>query len=99
MKDINEKEFAAAINEGTVLIDFNADWCGPCQMMRPILEEFAEKHQDVKVYGINIDAHEDLADAHEVSTIPCVVLFKDGKEVARTVGVQALPKLEKFVGV
>lgn len=81
--------------EGAVLVDFNADWCGPCQMMKPIVEEMAA--EGVKVVSVNIDDQGELAEQYEVSTIPCLVVFKDGKEVAREVGVTPKKKLLKLM--
>lgn len=79
------------------LLDFHADWCGPCQMLKPILEEFEKAHPEIKVKRVNIDEEEDLANQYRVSSIPCLVVLKDGKEVAREVGVMPLKKLEKLV--
>lgn len=79
------------------LIDFYADWCGPCQMLRPILEEFEKNHPELKITKINIDDEEELAEKYEVSTIPCLVLLKDGKEITRETGVMPLKKLEKML--
>lgn len=81
------------------LLDFYADWCGPCQMLKPTIEEFEKAHPEVKVTSINIDDEEELADKYGVSSIPCLVVLKDGEEVKREVGVMPLKKLEKFVGV
>ncbi|MBR3324295.1 thioredoxin [Candidatus Saccharibacteria bacterium] len=81
------------------LLDFYADWCGPCQMLKPTIEEFEKAHPEVKVTSINIDEEEELADKYDVSSIPCLVVLKDGEEVKREVGVMPLKKLEKFVGV
>lgn len=82
---------------GLVLKKFYADWCGPCQMMKPVVEEFKEKHPEVEVIEINIDDEEELADRYEVSTIPCLVLERDGEEVAREIGVVPPKKLEKML--
>lgn len=81
------------------LLDFYADWCGPCQMMKPTIEEFEKAHPEVKVTSVNIDEEEELAEKYGVSSIPCLVVLKDGEEVKREVGVMPLKKLEKFVGV
>ncbi|MBR3269716.1 thioredoxin [Candidatus Saccharibacteria bacterium] len=81
------------------LLDFYADWCGPCQMLKPTIEEFEKAHPEVKVTSINIDEEDELAEKYEVSSIPCLVVLKDGEEIKREVGVMPLKKLEKFVGV
>ena len=81
------------------LLDFFADWCGPCQMLKPTIEEFEKAHPEVKVTSINIDEEEELAEKYGVSSIPCLVVLKDGEEIKREVGVMPLKKLEKFVGV
>ncbi len=80
------------------LLDFYADWCGPCQMMKPTMEEFEKAHPEVKVRRVNIDDEEELASQYGVSSIPCLVFLKDGEEVAREVGVMPLKKLEKMMG-
>ena len=81
------------------LLDFYADWCGPCQMLKPTIEEFEKAHPEIKVTSINIDEEEELAEKYGVSSIPCLVVLKDGEEIKREVGVMPLKKLEKFVGV
>ena len=101
MKDINADEFEKEVLQakGLVLVDFNADWCGPCKMMKPILEAFAKMHSEVKLIGVNIDDNDELAEEYRVSTSPCMVMFKDGTEVAREVGVQPERKLKKMMEV
>lgn len=79
------------------ILDFYADWCGPCQMMKPTVEEFKEAHPEIKVIAINIDEEDELAEKYHVSTIPCLVVLKEGEEVRRAEGVQSLKKLEKLV--
>ena len=81
------------------LLDFYADWCGPCQMLKPTLEEFAQKHPEIKITRVNIDDNEGLAEQYGVSGIPCLVVLKDGQESAREVGVVPLKKIEKLVGI
>lgn len=82
-----------------VLVDFNATWCPPCQALHPILEEIAEEGRDFKIVAVDIDDSEDLAREYEVSSIPCLVLFKDGAEVERRVGLQPKKRLLKMLGV
>lgn len=85
-------------NSLPVLIDFNADWCGPCRMLRPILDDIASNNDKIKIVSINIDDEDELADQYEVSSIPCLVLIKEGKEVNRNVGLIAKDQLESFIG-
>ena len=81
-----------------VLVDFNAGWCGPCQMLKPIIEAFAEEHDDIKVVSVNIDDEDILAEDYDVSSIPCLVIFRDGAEVKRSVGFRTKEQLAEFVG-
>lgn len=82
-----EKEVLQA--EQPVLVDFWASWCMPCKMMTPIVEEIAkEKEGKIKVYKINIDEEPDLATKYGVMSIPTFLVFKDGKVVNSSVGVQ-----------
>lgn len=80
------------------LLDFYADWCGPCQMMKPVVDEFKEKHPELKITPVNVDDEDELAEQYGVSTIPCFVLLKDGEEAGRLIGVQNIKKLEKLLG-
>ena len=80
-----------------VLMDFYAEWCGPCKMMEPIIDELKVKHPEVKIKRIDIDKDTELAEQYGVSAIPCFVLEKDGEEVVREVGMMPLKKLEKMV--
>ena len=73
-------------SEKPVLIDFYADWCGPCKMLSPIIEQIAKENDDIKVVKINIDDERDLALDYDVMSIPTVVAIKDGKELDRIVG-------------
>ena len=70
-------------SDKTVLIDFYADWCGPCKMLSPIVDEVAEENTDIKVVKINVDNAQDLAMKYQVMSIPTLVVIKDGKEVNR----------------
>jgi len=81
-----------------VLADFNADWCGPCKMLKPIVDEISNERSDIKVVSINIDDEDELAEEYEVFSIPCVVVFKDGKEIARSVGLKPKADILKLIG-
>jgi len=88
MIDLNEKIFEEEVKnyKGKVLVDFYADWCGPCQMLGPIVEDIAKEAKDFKVGKINVDDNEDIAREYGVMSIPCVISYKDGKELNRSVG-------------
>ncbi len=85
-------------SEIKVLADFNADWCGPCKMIKPMIEEIAEDNDDIKIVSINIDDEDDLVEKYEVASIPCLVLFDKGKEVNRHVGLISKDDIEKLIG-
>ena len=73
-----------------VLADFNAGWCGPCRAMKPMLDELAEGNPGYVIASVDIDAEDELAEAYDVTSIPCLVVFKGGEEVNRSVGL--IPK-------
>ena len=83
--------------EGLVLVDFNADWCGPCRMLAPVIENIAKEKENIKVISINIDQEEELAEQYNVYSIPCLVYIKDGKEIKRNVGLLSKSELEEWM--
>ena len=81
-----------------VLVDFWAEWCGPCRMVSPIVEQLAQSLDGkVKVSKLNVDQNQEIAMKYNVQSIPSLILFKNGNEVARTVGLSPKEKYEKFV--
>ncbi len=91
---INKENFADEVlnSNKPVLLDFYADWCGPCRMLGPIVAEIANERSDVKVGKINVDEQSELAAQFQVMSIPMLAVIKDGKIVKQTVGVR--PKSE-----
>lgn len=87
-KIINKDEFNELVldSKEPVLVDFYADWCGPCRMLGPIMDEVSET---VKVYKVNTDNEPELSREYGIMSIPCVIAFKDGKEINRSIGLKA----------
>ena len=84
-------------SEKPVLVDFYADWCGPCKMMAPAVEELANEQDDVIVGKLNVDFAPELARTYKVFSIPTLILFKNGEAVEKRVGVQSKAELEMLI--
>ncbi len=84
-KQITSDEFKKEVltSKKIVLVDFYADWCGPCKMLAPVMDEISK---DYDVYKVNVDTEDELAYEYKIMSIPCVIAFKDGKEIKRSVG-------------
>ena len=83
---LKTNEFNEAVANGTTVVDFYADWCGPCKMLGPVMETVSKKVADVNFYKVNVDESEEVAAKYGIMSIPSVFMFKDGKVVAKTVG-------------
>ena len=86
MKIVNEKEFDEIIQSGYTLVDFYADWCGPCKMLSPILEELSEEYPSIKFIKVNVDNDMNLVSRYSIMSIPTIYIFKDGKLIVSTQG-------------
>ena len=96
---VNENNFNEIKNsEKTVLLDFYADWCGPCNMLAPIIKEIAEEYSDYVVGKINVDDQPELAMEFRISTIPTLVVMKNGEIVNQSVGVRTKQQILEMLG-
>ena len=96
--NLTDQNFETEVVKSTqpVLVDFFATWCGPCQMQAPIIEELAEEYKGkVKVGVLDVDQAQTTASQFQVSSIPTLILFKEGKEVERLMGLQQKPNLKE----
>lgn len=96
---ITNDNFEAEVlnSDKPVLVDFWASWCGPCQMLLPVVEGLAEEVTDAKICKINVDEQQELAAKYKVMTIPTLIVVKDGKEVSRSVGVKPKDEILKMI--
>ena len=83
---VTKDNFEEIIGNNTVLLDFYADWCGPCRMVSPIVDEIANERTDITVGKVNVDEEAQIAAAFGIMSIPTLVLMKDGKPVATKIG-------------
>lgn len=82
----NEKEFNNLIEDEKVLVDFYATWCGPCQLISPIVEEVAKENENIKVIKIDVDKFPELSRKYGIMSIPTLMVFSKGKEVKKHIG-------------
>ncbi len=85
-------------SEKPVVLDLFATWCGPCKMLRPVIEELSEEHPEVKFVSVDVDEEAEIAIRYGVSSIPCLVFLKNGEEVGRSVGFSQRDALEAAIG-
>ena len=84
--------------QGTVLIDFWAEWCGPCRMLSPVIDEVAAENPAVKVGKVNVDEQQELAAQFGIMSIPTLLVFKNGKKVNESLGLIPKEQVEKLIG-
>lgn len=98
MQQFKGEDYNKLINqEGLVLVDYFATWCGPCKMLMPVLEQIATEKNDTKFIKVDIDEYREQAIKTGIRAVPTLVLYKDGKEVSRTSGYQPREKILEWL--
>jgi thioredoxin 1 len=98
IQHFTDSEFENEIKKGVTLVDFHADWCGPCRTLAPVLEQVSKEMGDkARIGKINIDNEQKTASQFQVTSVPTMILFKEGKEVGRLVGLQNADAVKKFI--
>lgn len=98
VKKIDESSFRQEIKHGVVLVDFYADWCGPCRMLSPVLEKVATDMKGKAVVAkVNVDSALPIARENDVRGLPTMILYKEGKEVGRLVGLRDEAAIKEFI--
>ncbi|MBR3767118.1 MAG: thioredoxin [Clostridia bacterium] len=97
--NVDHSNFKEIISDskGTVILDFWADWCGPCKMIAPLVEELSEKHTEITFCKVNVDDEPAIAAAYGIVSIPTLIKFKDGKAVDQNVGYSGKEILEAWI--
>ena len=97
MKHVKESEFAKEAGNGLVLLDFDADWGGPCKMLTPVLEGLEKKNKNVKFLKVNIDECRTVASYYGIFSIPTVILLNNGREINRIVGFNPKERIQALI--
>ena len=99
LQHYNKESFDKSLNEGKLMmVDFWANWCGPCRMLGPVLEQLAADRPDVTVAKVDVDENMSLAAAYGVESIPMLLVFKNGQLVNKSIGFVSQPEIEKLIG-
>lgn len=97
VRSVSESDFDKEIAKGMVLVDFYGPWCGPCKRLAPVLEDLSEEMKNVTFIKVNIDNAHNLTDKYDVTGVPALVLFKNGKVQGRVVGFRDKSAVRKFI--
>ena len=98
VKKISGNEFKDSVKSGYSVVDFSATWCGPCQMLAPVLEEVSKYMKDkVNFFAVDVDQAQDVCRELGIMSVPSIFIFKDGSKVAQTVGFQPKEALKNWI--
>lgn len=95
--DFDIKNLNELVSSGVVVLDFYADWCGPCKMLAPELDIVSKNNSDIKIYKINVDKNPDVARSYGIMSIPTLILYKDGKIIKQTLGYMPSDELDDWI--
>ena len=97
IKHANEDNFDSLTNKGLVLVDFFANWCGPCRMLGSQLEELASDRSEVEIIKVNVDENPGLAKKFGIMSIPVIMLYKDGQQIDKKIGFMPKELIENWI--
>lgn len=98
IKQLEDPEFQKGIEKGVTLVDFYANWCGPCRTLAPVLEQVAKDVEGKAIVAkVDIDNAQNTANAFQISSVPTMILFKDGEEVGRLIGLKSADAIKEFI--
>lgn len=95
--NVNTNNFNEVLKNNIVVVDFFANWCGPCKMLSPIIEEVSNEMNDVVFAKVNIDESSDIAGKFGIMSIPTIIIFKNGNAVSKNVGFLSKSELREFI--
>lgn len=99
VNETNSKELKELVkNNKKVLVDCYADWCAPCKMLSPIIDQLATEKEDTKFYKINVDEDEEISKEYSISSIPTLLFFEDGKLKEQVVGLRSKDDISRIIG-
>lgn len=94
MIQLNDSNYDAFVSDQQILlVEFGAEWCGPCKMILPVLQKLSSQRQDVKVCKVDIDESPELSSRHQIRSVPTLILYKNGVEIKRHIGLTNYEKL------
>ena len=97
VKKINSSEFEQVKNNKAIIVDFSAEWCGPCKMLAPVMEQLSDEITDVEFYNIDVDENPDLAREYRIMNIPAVIAIKGGQVAGQQIGLVSKDDMKGFI--